>query len=221
MDRRAIWFARAAIWATAVFFAVMYVAFVFIQPELNPLYRFGSEYAVGYAGWLMKLSFFVWGTGLVAFALAMACGLDPDARSSIAIGLFVIAGAGVFLSGIFDSDLQVLNEDPPPRWVEPPASREQVLHAIAGLIAFFSLMPGAGLVSRRLRLAGRLSGGYRWLRPLSWVLPVAFIAFATVFVSQGLAGLGQRIFMAFVFAWIILAARGLEKSAFVSDPNPD
>ena len=51
--------ARIAMVATVFYFFVMYVAFVFIQPELNPMYRFGSEYAVGRMGWLMKLAFFV------------------------------------------------------------------------------------------------------------------------------------------------------------------
>lgn len=214
MDSNAVWYARAAIAATIFFFAVMFIAFLFIQPELNPLHRYGSEYAVGRMGWLMKLNFFVWGAGLFAFALAMAKGLDPDAKSRVAIVLFMLAGIGIFLGGIFDSDLQVRNQDPPPPWIEPPPSDEQILHAAAGLLAFFALMPGAGLVSRRLRVAGRLSGSYRWLRPLSWLMPVAFFALAIVFHPRGFAGLGQRIFLVLVFTWLILAARGLAKGAF-------
>ena len=214
MDSNAAGYARIAIAATIFFFTVMFIAFLFIQPELNPLHRYGSEYAVGRMGWLMKLSFFVWGAGLFAFALAMAKGLDPDAKSRVAIVLFMLAGIGIFLGGIFDSDLQVQNQDPPPAWIEPPPSDEQILHAVAGLIAFFTLMPGAGLVSRRLRVAGRLSGGYRWLRPLSWLIPVAFLAMAIVFQPRGFVGLGQRIFLVLVFTWLILAAQGLAKGAF-------
>lgn len=37
--------ARIAIAATVFYAFVMYVAFAFIQPELNPLYRYGSEYS--------------------------------------------------------------------------------------------------------------------------------------------------------------------------------
>ena len=215
MDPRAIWLARIAMWATIFFFVVMFVAFVFIQPELNPLYRFGSEYAVGRMGWLMKLNFFVWGAGLIAFALSMAYGLDSDAKSRIAIILFVLAGAGIFLSGVFDSDLQVLNENPPPKWIEPAPSDEQILHIIVGLAAFFCLFPGAGLVTRRLRIADRLSGKYRLLRPISWLLPVMFFVSFFVFHSVGYVGLGQRIALIFIFAWVILAARGMEKGAFL------
>lgn len=215
MTSNAIGLARFAVAATGFFFVVMYIAFLFIQPELNPLHRYGSEYAVGRAGWLMKLNFFVWGAGLFAFASSMAKGLDPAAKSHIAIVLFMLAAVGIVLSGIFDSDLQVRNPDPPPRWIEPPPSDEQIVHAAAGLAAFFCLMPGAGLVSRRLRVAGRLSGSYRLLRPLSWLMPVAFIAMAIGFHPLGLAGLGQRIFLAVVFTWVILAARGLANGAFL------
>lgn len=212
MDARAAFFARITIASTVFFFTVMFVAFPFIQPELDPLLRYGSEYAAGRMGWLMKLNFFVWGAGLVAFAFAMGTGLDPGARSRVAVALFVVAGLGIFLSGIFDSDLQVLNETPPPVWVEPPPSDEQKLHIVAGLAAFFSLMPGAGLVSRRLRIAGRLAGPYRWMRPLSWLLPVAFAG--PIFLPPGLIGLWQRVFLVLVFAWLILAARGLAQGAF-------
>ncbi len=212
-------YARVAIVASAFFVLVMYVAFLFIQPELNPLYRYGSEYAVGRMGWLMKAAFFVWGTGLLAFALAQATGLDPEARSPIGIALFAIAAVGVFVAGTFDSDLQVLNPSPPPLWIEPPASDEQQLHALAGLVAFFAIMPGAGLVSRRLRLAGRLRGPYRWLRALSWLITVSFFVFAFGFASIGLSGLGQRLFLGVLFAWLFMAAWGLGKGVFAPGPG--
>jgi hypothetical protein len=75
------------------------VAFVFIQPELNPLYRFGSEYSLGRMGWLMKLALFVWGGGMLALAPAMAKGLDTASCSRTAIILFAVGGVGVFLAG--------------------------------------------------------------------------------------------------------------------------
>ena len=140
----------------------------------------------------MKTAFLCWGVAIFALALAMVKGLDREARSPIGTVLFIIASVGIVVSGLFDCDLMVLNENPPPRWVEPPSSGEGVVHNLGGLAAFFAIMPGAGLVSRRLRRTGRLQGRYRWLRYLSWLTPLAFIAFALVFTSIGLAGLGQR-----------------------------
>lgn len=201
-------------WSATVFYAfVLYVAFAFIQPELNPLHRFGSEYAVGRMGWLMKLAFFVWGGGLVALGLAMAKGLDAAARSNTAIVLFLIGGIGVFLAGVFDADMQIPNPEPPPAWIEAPPSPEQRLHGAAGSLGLLSLMAAAGLASRRLRIAGRLGFRYRSLRALAWLTPVAFVAFI-VSVPFGLAGLGQRIFLAVLFAWQLLAAWGISVGAF-------
>ncbi len=206
--------ARIAMLGTLFFAFVMYVAFVFIQPELNPIYRFGSEYSVGRMGWLMKVAFFVWGGGLLALAFAMAKGLDTVSRSKTAIILFAVGGVGIFFAGVFDSDLQVLNENPPPIWVEAPASDEQSLHDAAGMVGLLSLMAAAGFATRRLRRAGRLGSKYRTLRLLSWLTPAAFVAFAFFFVSYGLAGLGQRVFLALMFAWQIIAARGLATGVF-------
>lgn len=208
--------ARIAMLGSVFFAIVMYVVFVFIQPELNPIHRYGSEYSVGRWGWLMKLAFFVWGGGILALALAMAKGLDTAARSNTAVVLFIVGGVGIFLAGAFDSDLQVLNENPPPLWVEPPPTEEETIHTTAAFVGLLSLMTGAGFATRRLRRAGRLATEYRTLRWLTWLTPIAFITFAVFLVDLGLAGLGQRIFLALMFAWQIIAANGLATNAFSS-----
>jgi hypothetical protein len=211
-------YARLAIAGTAFFAVVMYVAFAFIQPELNPLHRFGSEYAVGRGGWLMKAEFFAWAAGILSLAVAMAKGLDSEARSRSAVVLLGLAAAGLLAAGIFDTDLQVVNDNPPPPWVEPPPSDEQMRHVGGSFVFFLSLMLAAGLASRRLRLAGRLRGVYRALRHLAWLAPVSFVAFVVYFVPQGLAGIGQRIFLLVLFAWVVLAGRGIETGAFSRTP---
>jgi len=206
--------ARIAIAGTIFFVFVMFIAFVFIQPDLNPLYRFGSEYSVGRMGWLMKGAFFVWGAGLTAFVLVMVKGLDTEARSNVAIILFSLGALGIFFSGVWDTNLQVPNEAPPPHWIEPPSSLESDLHDLAGIVGLLGLIVGAGIVSRRLRIANRLHGKYRALRPISWAVPFAFVAFATFFVPYGLAGLGQRFFLLLLAAWILIAAQGFAVGAF-------
>jgi hypothetical protein len=84
------------------------------------------------------------------------------------------------------------------------------------MVGLLSLMAGAGFATRRLRLAGRLGSRYYTLRYLSWLTLAAFLAFVLFFTSYGLAGLGQRIFGAFIFAWQIIAAHGLATGAFAS-----
>lgn len=53
-------------------------------------------------------------------------------------------------------------------------------------------------------------------RSLSWSAPVAFVAMATLFASYGLMGLGQCIFLALMFAWLLIAAHGLSVGAYSS-----
>ena len=210
--------ARIATAGVSAFFVIMYIAFLFIQPELNPLERWGSEYAVGPMGWLMVTAFVCLATAIAALALGMARGLDGHSRSRIGIVLLAIAALGILLGGVFDSDPQVLNENPPPRWVEPSTpTPEGTGHILAGIVAFFTLMPGAFVISRRLHRAGRLGGGYQWLRYLSWLAPVAFVAIMVVLEPRGLEGLGQRIFLAIILVWMLLAARGLGTGAFASN----
>lgn len=210
--------AHVATIGVTAFVAIMYVAFLFIQPELNPLERYGSEYAVGRMGWLMATAFVCLATAIAALALGLARGLDRHARSRIGVVLMSIAALGILFSGVFDANLQVLNENPPPRWVEPPTpTPEGIGHILAGIGAFFALMPGAIVISQRLHRAGRLGGGYRWLRYLSWLAPVAFVAMVAVLEPRGLEGLGQRVFLAIILGWMLLTAHGLKTGAFSSN----
>lgn len=205
--------ARVTTAGVGLFVVVMYVAFVFIQPELNPLQRFGSEYVVGTAGWLMKIAFFCLAAALIALVLAMALGLDPETRSPTGMILFTVGALGILFAGIFDTDLQVRTAT---GWGEASAvSKEHVAHFVSGVIAFMSLLPAMAVVSHRWWRAGVLRNGYIWLVYLSWLAPVGFIAFNVWFIPAGLAGLGQRLFLGLVFAWLLLASRAFLKGAFI------
>jgi hypothetical protein len=90
-------------------------------------------------------------------------------------------------SGIFDTDLQIPAMDSRRRWVDPPVvSRHHLVHVAAGVNAFLAIVLGIVVTTRRLQRAGRLHGQF-----------------------------GQRVFLAAVIAWLLLAARGFVKSVFV------
>ena len=186
----------------AIFIAIM-TAFHFIQPELNPLERFGSEYVLGRLGWMMNVAFVSFGSGLAAFALALACALRPAARSRVGQVLFGFTALGILGSGLFSADPNGRAE-----------SWHGIGHAIAGLVAFLSMLPAMVIVSWRLRRANALAGGYRVLRLLSWVNVVLFLASLFLFEPLGLAGLGQRIFLIGMFAWLLIAAEGIRSGKF-------
>jgi hypothetical protein len=209
-------YARVTIAGVCIFTAIMYVAFVFIQPELDPFARFGSEYVAGRMGWLMRVAFFCLSGGLLSFAAAMTVGLDATTRSSAAAILFALGALGILLSGIFDTDLQIPALDSPRRWVDPPvASQHHVVHLVAGVSAFLAIVLGMVITTGRLRRAGRLYGQFRWLILLAWLAPFALVVFNVWLIPVGFAGLGQRMFLAVVFAWLLLAARGFMKGDFV------
>jgi hypothetical protein len=211
-------YARITIAGVCIFMVTMYVAFVFIQPELDPIQRFGSEYVHGRMGWLMRIAFFCLAGGLLSFAAAMTAGLDAMTRSSTAAILFALGALGILLSGIFDTDLQIPAMDSRRRRVDPAAvSQHHMVHLGAGVGAFLSIVLGIAIATRRLQRAGRLHGEFRGLILLSWLAPLTLVVFNVWLIPAGFAGLGQRVFLAVVFAWLLLAARGFVKSAFVSE----
>lgn len=186
----------------AVFVAVA-LTFHFVQPELHPLRRFISEYAAGRAGWLLNIAFFAFALGLAALTAVFGRLLDPPARTRVGGTLFGVSALGIFASGLFNSDLQGAD-----------VTGEGLVHDLAGFVAFFSLLPGAIVVSRRLVRAERLRGRYRRLDLLAWLLVPLFAAMLFVFEPSGMVGLGQRIFLCGVFAWLLTVAHGLRTGAF-------
>ena len=186
----------------AIFIALM-TAFHFIQPELNPLERFGSEYVLGRLGWIMNVAFLSFAGGLTAFAIALGRAIRPPARSRRGQVLFFIAALGIFGSGVFNADPNGQAE-----------SWQGIGHAIAGLLAFLSILPAMVVVSKRLQQANALAGGYSVLRVLSWVNVALFLAAMFLFEPLGLAGLGQRIFLLGMFAWLLIASEGIRSGAF-------
>lgn len=186
-----------------VLFIAIMTAFHFIQPELSPLERFGSEYVLGRLGWMMNVAFVCFGTGLAALAMALGCALRPAARSRVGQVLFAITALGILGSGL-------LNADPNGR----AESWHGIGHAIAGLVAFLSALPAMVVVSRRLHRANALASGYRVLRLLPWIDVSLFLAMLFLFEPLALAGLGQRVFLIGLFAWLLITAEGLRSGAF-------
>jgi len=179
-------------------FIVVLVAFHFIQPELNPIRRFGSEYAVGRMGWLMKTAFFCFSAGLAALATAIGFTAGVSSRSRIAGVLLWISSVGILLSGVFNSDLQ-----------GAPVTGVGVAHDLAGFAAFLTVLPAMFVVSRRLPVEDVGSGTYSTMKVLPLTSLILFLALLFYFGMNGLGGLGQRIFLASLFSWLLVTAQGV------------
>lgn len=196
--------ALLSVFGFCMFILIMF-AFHFIQPELNPMTRFGSEYVVGRLGWIMNLAFFFFAGGLFLLAVIFKSGLEHITRSKAGEILLYLSAVGILGSGIFNADLQTAEK-----------TTIGIQHDLFGFLAFLSLIPAMFVLSRRLKQLGKLQGVYKALSFQAWVVLILFFAFMFYFGPNDLAGLGQRLFLAAVFFWLILAAIGFNTGAFMN-----
>jgi hypothetical protein len=89
---------------TGVFVAGLALLHV-LQPDLDPRWRYPSEYALGEHGWLMTAAFLGLGVAFLAAARALA-GFSHGRRLTrrAAQALLLIAGSGPFVAAVFQTD---------------------------------------------------------------------------------------------------------------------
>jgi len=95
-------FSLLSILATSLF-AVLLISLHFIKPELNPSWRFISEYAIGSWGWLMKIAFFSWAMAYFALFVALRRHLFTKLGKAGLISL-LISASGLIIAGIYTTD---------------------------------------------------------------------------------------------------------------------
>jgi hypothetical protein len=87
---------------SATLFLVLLAALFVLKPEIDPAWRFISEYAIGRHGWLMSLAFLSMAACCVATVIALWSQLGIGGR--IGAGLLLIGALGLTLAGIFTTD---------------------------------------------------------------------------------------------------------------------
>ena len=187
-------------------------AFHFIRPELNPLTSVVSEYAVGTMGWLLNAALVGFAVGVASLGLAFARELQPPASSQVGGVLLTVSALGILSSGLFNTE---------PRGADQTLAGR--IHFLSGLQWLLCMISAMIVLSRRLNLANRLRDGYQMLQPLSWLAAFLFLFLASFFVfgeMHGLPGLGQRLFLAVMFAWLLTAAQGIRSDKFARQDSP-
>jgi hypothetical protein len=89
--------------AGAISFVALLALLHLLKPELDPSWRFISEYAIGTHGWLMAVAFLALAIAHAALALA----LRPELRGVAGLaasGSLWVSAAGLALAGIFTTD---------------------------------------------------------------------------------------------------------------------
>jgi hypothetical protein len=180
-------------------FALLLLALHFLRPDLNPIAQPGSAYALGAFGWLMTLAFFSFGLGGWALVLALARGAPSGAHSRAGLALVAAWATSILLAGLFPMD--PLGSTPTP---------SGAIHDLSGFLGFLCWIVGAFLVARRLWASDRSNRAWQALLALSVLMPAGYAGTALSFATrQPFTGLVQRLFLATIIVWIILAANSL------------
>jgi len=129
----------AAAGTTAV--ALIIIALHAIKPELEPSWRFISEYAIGANGWIMKLAFLIWSASCAALALALRNEVRTWPGKAGVVVLLIVAVALV-PAGLFAQD---------PVTAKPhELTTSGNIHAMASMIGIPGIPIAAMLISSSL-----------------------------------------------------------------------
>jgi hypothetical protein len=179
------------------YFLIVVIVLHFLRPDLNPISRFISEYAVGPYGFLMRSAFFGLSLGSLALVVGLYLGVSRPGRSWIGLVLLGVWGVGILIAGIFPADLQ-----------GAPVTTVGSIHQTASALAFLSVILATILISWRFKQDKKWSSFRRSALILSLVILVTFIGFS-LSVNTEFGGLSQRIFIASILLWLLLTAARL------------
>ncbi|MCX2763645.1 DUF998 domain-containing protein [Aquimarina muelleri] len=197
----------------AIGFFVLLVLLHFINTSVNPIWQPISEYALGTAGWLMKIAFILLGISFLSLGLYLIKKL-PNTGSKIGGVLLIIASIGNFLAGIF-------NTDPVSNLPENMTINGQIHNAAAGLLAFMIL--ATLFITFQFRKQEKLKTykkSITLLTSILWGLEIILIAVMGIYLSETngmitpetpIGWLG-RIVIVFCAIWIWFSANYLQKS---------
>ncbi len=187
---------------------ILIAALHFLKPELDPSWRFLSEYSTGNFGWVMKLSFFAMALSCASLCVALRSQVQT-LGGKIGLGFLLITCAGLTMAGLFNMDLITSTPD--------QFTSEGNLHGLASMIGIPSLPIAAMLISLSLTRNPAWQGfksSLLWTANSTWlsvVLIFGTIAFmlpaAGGFGPSVLIGWPNRLLMLAYGGWLMIAAR--------------
>lgn len=191
-------FALASIFSGALF-VLLLCSLHLLQPEIDPTWRFISEYALGDFGWMMHLAF-----GLLAFAqISVATTIFPHIRTVTGyIGLVIlgISAIGVIIAGIFVTDPISVSPD--------DATFSGSMHSIGAMLDYTPV--AALLISLSLCRLDVWRPMKRVLLTSASIAIVAMLVFVFQIPQDGqfgpevLAGMFGRILILAEITWLII-----------------
>jgi len=154
----------------------------------DPIRQVVSDYAVGKYGLWMDLGFFAGGIGVMALASTLYLRKDTERPPKMGATLLFIAGISLFVVGIFPTDVE-----------GAPATMHGTIHNIVSQVIFILAPIGMLLISRR--------ADKTWLEATlsAFILAGSFFAANSILVLDA-TGLAERLFIAVLLGWWILAS---------------
>lgn len=180
-----------------------------IAPELEPSWRFVSEYAIGPLGWVMTLGFLAWATSCLALSIAARPAMT-NAKGRAGAWLLAVIGVALVVAGVFTQDPVTATPD--------EATISGILHGVASMVGMPGIPIAALLISSGLP-ADRGNGAVRLAAHATWIslgLMIAYLAFAVPraggFNSSVHAGYMNRLVVVAYLTWQLLLIRRLTRS---------
>ena len=184
------------------YFLVVIVTLHFLRPDLNPISRPTSEYAVGPYAFLMTTAFLSMSIASLSLVIALYKGMSSSVRSRTGLILLGVWGVGVLVAMSFPIDPEGAGQ-----------TTTGIIHRINGPLTFLSLTIGTVLVSKSFSRDKNWQPIYRSARSLSVVLLVMFIITGVnIAAHSGFEGLCQRVFLITFATWFILTTLHLRST---------
>jgi hypothetical protein len=159
--------------AWTVAFYVLLALLHLLKPEIDPSWRFISEYAIGRYGWLMSLAFLLYSVAWLALFVAVRP-WSHTRMGRLGLGLVLISALGLLIAGLFPSDPVTT-----PRELLTTAGR---LHGLGGTLGM--AMPFAALF---VTWTLSKNPAWRWARTQLWAsAAIAGAGFLVATVSLGI-----------------------------------
>lgn len=183
------------------YFVVVIAALHFLRPDINPVERPTSEYAVGPFGYLMTSAFVSLSLGTWALVVGLHRDLPRSRLHRVGLGFLGAWGIGLLVAATFPIDV-----DGAPRTVAG------TIHRIDGPLTFLSLVVGTNLVSRGLKQDVRWRPIYWFASALALLMIAEFIA-SGLMAARGSGGIAQRALIVTFVPWFLLTAARLRSNA--------